>query len=44
MLPRERVLREFQKLGEDLTYSEGVLKGSVDELRKDVYGKLAPKK
>jgi hypothetical protein len=40
----QRVLREFQRLGEGLDEMQAALQGSVDELRRDMYDKLTPKK
>jgi DNA anti-recombination protein RmuC len=40
----QRVLREFQKLGENLDEMQSMLQGSVDELRKEIYDKLTTKK
>lgn len=40
----QRVLREFQRLGENLGEMQTAVQGSVDELRKEIYSKLTYKK
>jgi uncharacterized membrane protein len=36
-----RVLRELQKLGEELGHVEGSLKQSVEELRREIHAQVA---
>jgi hypothetical protein len=40
----QRVLGEFQKLGENLDEMQALLQGSVDELRREMTDNLEPKK